>query len=496
LCWEKLRGRKKNTGASTPLSHWEFKNFSWNAWGIAAVFLSLFLMIMGEAGSVETLLYIGIWGGFLGIVFVLFGRRILHFGFPLLILLFIVPLPASINRILTFQLKLVASALSTALLRLCGVSVVREGNILDMGISQIQVVDACSGLRYVMPFFLMALIVGYIFGKSMSAKTILCLSVIPLSIIVNSIRIWITGLLTVHGLQSLAQDFFHSFSGLTVFLFGGAILVAAALGIKKIEQRTENRDWKADERSDLEKTEYFLSEPHKSPSFQNGRDMDDTSCRRGFIKAAIIVAFLFFAFSVSGSTLRHLPAAHNVPERRSFKSFPMHIAQWEGKRYEIPKKILDELWSDDYISATYRSQSSENHIHLFIPFYEYQNTRHTVHTPQACMIGGGWAPFDVYEGDIVLEPADNIKIAAKMWRKGNLKLMSSYFFLQRGRVITSPLENKFYLMWDGLTKRRTDGALVRVELMVAPGQSNESAHMELKQFLVNLWPVLHDYVPG
>ena len=63
-------------------------------------------------------------------------------------------------------------------------------------------------------------------------------------------------------------------------------------------------------------------------------------------------------------------------------------------------------------------------------------------------------------------------------------------------MITSPWMNKFYLMWDAFTKRRTDGALVRVELAVAPGQSMEDAHGMLEEFIGELWPILPDYVPG
>ena len=79
--------------------------------------------------------------------------------------------------------------------------------------------------------------------------------------------------------------------------------------------------------------------------------------------------------------------------------------------------------------------------------------------------------------------------------KGNAKILGSYFFFQRGRVITSPWLNKFYLMWDSFAKRRTDGAVVRVELVMAPGQTYEEAWGELEKFIKLLWSILPDYVP-
>ena len=79
--------------------------------------------------------------------------------------------------------------------------------------------------------------------------------------------------------------------------------------------------------------------------------------------------------------------------------------------------------------------------------------------------------------------------------KGNSKILGSYFFFMRGRVITSPWINNFCLMWDSFSRQRTDGALVRAELVVAPGQSMDDARVELAGFIADMWEVLPRYVP-
>jgi hypothetical protein len=66
---------------------------------------------------------------------------------------------------------------------------------------------------------------------------------------------------------------------------------------------------------------------------------------------------------------------------------------------------------------------------------------------------------------------------------------------QWGRVITSPWMNKLYLMVDSFKRGRTDGALVRVEMVMAPNQSVEEAWKELEAFITKLWPILPEYVP-
>ena len=495
LVWSKNRMGKSDSAIIPYHNQFGFERLSWNALGLVPVVFSILLIIFGELSSVETILYIGIWACSFGILLVFYGQQIRHLVFPLLILLFIVPLPPFINRILTFQFKLAASSLSTTLLRASGVSIVREGNIIDLGVSQLQLVDACSGLRYFIPLFLIALLVGYFCNKTLWSRAILCFIVLPLSIIVNAIRILVTGLLTVNGYESLAKDFFHNLSGLFVFVFASGILVAAASLLKRPE-KSMGRAQKVEAKGVLDQTANFIPLEKVNVKMKNGAGKAPDVSIRGLVKPAMIAAALCLFFASSGWALKNIPSARNLPERMSFVSFPLQIGQWEGLRHDISKKVLDGLWSDDYVSATFKKPGSENYIQLFIPFYEYQSTRHTAHAPQACMLGGGWALFNLRERQINLDSSEKIDIVTMIWEKESYKLLGSYFFLQRGRVITNPWKNKLYLMWDAVTKRRTDGALVRVELVVSPGESNEDAYNDLKEFLTKLWPILPDYVPG
>ena len=142
-----------------------FSEFSWNSIGFFPLLAAIIFILLGELGSVEMLMYIGLWVFVVGLAFLLHGRRIRHLAFSLIILAFIIPLPPYINRMLTFQLKLFASTIATHMLRLSGVSVFQDGNIIDLGVTQLQVVEACSGLRYLMPLFMLALLIGYFLTK-------------------------------------------------------------------------------------------------------------------------------------------------------------------------------------------------------------------------------------------------------------------------------------------------------------------------------------------
>ncbi len=454
LCWE-----KRET--------FRFAEFSWWPGAMIPAVFSLSLMLFGEAGSVESLLFLGIWGCIASGMAFLYGRRVRLLAFPLLILLFMIPLPPFINRLLTFKLKMLASSLSVALMRLVGISVLQAGNIIDLGVDRLQVVDACSGLRYIMPMFLTALMIGHFFARKIWQQAVLLVAVIPLAIVINGLRIFITGVLTVSGHQELAQNFFHGLAGLVIFLAGGGALLGVALLLRKIGPQ-----------------HFVVRRPDPG-----GRPVSRT-----FAIAATVV---FCATLLAGGWFVQKKAGvGNAPARASFDSFPMEIAGWQGKRSYLSREIMEQLWADDYVNAVYAKEGEPNRIFVLIPYYEYQGTRHTVHAPQSCLLGGGWAMLQSRERTITTSAGRQVPLQTMVLQQGDNRMLGSYFFLQRGRVVTDPWLNKFYLMWDSITKGRTDGALVRVEMTLPPGQSPDDAYQRLEKFIVALWALLPRYVPG
>ena len=430
------------------------------------IILFVFFMIIGELASIEFLIFIGIWGCIIGIMLILYGFRLRHLFFQLLIMAFIVPMPPFVNRLLTFNLKLAASTLSVQLLRITGVSVLQDGNIIDMGFTQLQVVDACSGLRYFVPLILMSLLFGYFYTNSIWKKVVLVLFVLPLSIVVNGFRIYVTGMLHVWGYPELAENFFHDFSGWIIFMIAGVILFGFSIFLRRFgkERKTD-----------------------KIPDF-------NMSTPNQIIPVSLTIV-LCLLFVTTGYAIQKIPSNGNLPDRKSFAGFPMNINEWTAKRNYLSKEILDNLWSDDYVSAVYYNDDLPNTIQLLIPFYEYQGTRHTAHAPQSCMLGSGWALIGSHDHFITSDTGEKFKIRTNTWQKGSTRILGSYFFFQRGRVITSPWMNKYWLMVDAFTKQRTDGALVRAELTLSENQSLDDGYRILEEFVGNVFKILPEYVP-
>ena len=117
---------------------------------------------------------------------------------PLVFLVFMVPVPAVLERTIGVFLKSVSSKIGGALISLAGVSVHVSGNVIDIGVTQLQVVDACSGLRYLFPLIALGILYAYFFEKVLWKRVLCVLATIPIAILMNALRIGITGILAKH----------------------------------------------------------------------------------------------------------------------------------------------------------------------------------------------------------------------------------------------------------------------------------------------------------
>jgi exosortase D (VPLPA-CTERM-specific) len=395
-------------------------------------------------------------------------------AFPFLILAFIVPLPPFLNRSFTFKLKLISSALSVKIMRAFGLSAYREGNIIDLGLTQLQVVDACSGLRYVYPLFLMSLLIAYFFNKTWWERLLLVLAALPISIFSNALRIAMTGYLSMNVSPEMADTFFHGFSGWLIFIVSLALLSCLSWLLKVVQSKTPKK--------------------MPGPSEQEGvaaRPFDLKKVRLSFLWIASIFFVVFWGLNTT------LASTRLSPHRKPFEQFPTVIGDWRGEKMVLREEILDQLWADDYLQAQFVSPTTSNVLLLFISYYEYQGTRHTAHSPVSCLVGGGYAPRSkkIVTRDLP-HPFGQVEIRQMVLEKNRALLVSNYWFQQRGRFIVSEYSNKWYLFWDSLTRRRTDGALVRLEMPLREGQEVRDAQATMDEFTSELMKILPQYVPN
>lgn len=170
-----------------------------------------------------------------GIVLFLAGWKMLRaVSFPLAFLILMIPIPVLIFNQIAFPLQLLASRFATFWLQLVNIPVLREGNVIILPNYQLEVVDACSGIRSLMTLITLAIAYGYLVEPRRWARYLLVLLMIPIAMVSNAIRIMGTGVLTFHFGPAAAEGFFHEFSGWVIFVAALILMFACHWLLRKL----------------------------------------------------------------------------------------------------------------------------------------------------------------------------------------------------------------------------------------------------------------------
>ncbi len=200
-----------------------------SAWGFVLALAGLMLlaagMFVGELFSsrVSSLVLAA------GMILALFGGRVLRLlSLPLGFLIFMVPLPYTVYDALALPLKGLVSRMAAAGINLCGLPVLREGNMILFPNLSLEVVEACSGLRSLTSLVALGTAYAFLFLKAPWQRVVLIAATVPIAVFANVLRVFVTGLLARHMGARAAEGFFHNFAGLAVF--GTALALTALLG--------------------------------------------------------------------------------------------------------------------------------------------------------------------------------------------------------------------------------------------------------------------------
>jgi exosortase len=201
--------------------------------GLSLVALGLLLLVVGIFGSDLFLSRLSFIVLSAGMVWTLAGLEMLRrTKFMLLVLLLAIPLPSVLFNQITFPLQLLASHVATSMLQLSGVPVLREGNVLTLAAMQLEVAEACSGIRSMMSLFTVAVLFGYFFEATAGRRAFLALCSLPVAVAANAIRIYGTGLCVQYWNPDKAIGFFHEFSGWLMFLVSLTCLYLIHLALR------------------------------------------------------------------------------------------------------------------------------------------------------------------------------------------------------------------------------------------------------------------------
>jgi exosortase len=195
--------------------------------GLFVVIGSLAVLIAGLLGAELFLTRLSLVGVTTGTVLYLYGWQHLRIGaFPLAFLLLMIPLPAIVFNQIAFPLQLIASRFGTVALQACAVPVLREGNVIVLANTSLEVVEACSGIRSLVSLLTLGIIYGYFTDHRSWMRVVIALASIPIAILANGFRVAGTGVLAHYLGPETAVGFFHEFSGWLVFVAAFGMLFA------------------------------------------------------------------------------------------------------------------------------------------------------------------------------------------------------------------------------------------------------------------------------
>ena len=201
-----------------------------STWGIVVLILGLIVYLTGNlSGELFTMNF--------SMLVVLAGAILFTYGsdrfkavlFPFSYLIFMIPLPYILYDAVAFPLKLLVSKISVDTLTMMGILVLREGNIINLADTTLEVADACSGIRSIISLLAISTILAYMTQKGWIKRIVLTLLAVPIAIVVNSIRVIGTGILAENYGPQVAEGFFHEFAGLLIFGVAIVLLVLSAM---------------------------------------------------------------------------------------------------------------------------------------------------------------------------------------------------------------------------------------------------------------------------
>lgn len=191
--------------------------------------------------------------------------------------------------------------------------------------------------------------------------------------------------------------------------------------------------------------------------------------------------------------------AHRRPEspapRRQLEEFPRVLGEWTGKDFALDPGVLTVLGAGDVLTRLYMRSTPGPPADLFIAFFPSQRTGETIHSPQNCLPGSGWAPLE--HGFLELSAPGGRKIIVNRYliAKGLDQDMVLYWYQSHGRAVASEYWAKVYLVADSIRSGRSDGSIIRIITPVGRAEDVKAAEARAAGFAEGILPLLDQYIP-
>ncbi|MDF1830632.1 VPLPA-CTERM-specific exosortase XrtD [Cycloclasticus pugetii] len=438
--------------------------------GVWLTVIALLLLLIGEVSAIYLLIQYSFILALIGLSLVTIGKGTKYTLAPILLLLFAIPLPYVIEVLLTAKLQLISSSLGVDIIRFCRIPVYLEGNVIDLGVYKLQVVEACSGLRYLFPLMSLGFITAYFYKTSFWKKALVFLVTIPITILMNSFRIGVIGVLVDYWGISMAEGFLHDFEGWIIFMACAIILFLLIWTLERLTNKGGS-----------------LTSAFAVDEVPIASNRSTTNIRNLSFKPSLVFILLLITTGVGIQFLDKRPELY--PEHTPFVNFPLQLGEWKGKHEKLDRSVIKKLGMTDYLLANYENTEQTSFLNFYVAYYESQRKGVSPHSPRVCIPGGGWEIAEFKRIEALGHPVNRVLI-----KKGDHRQLVYYWFQGHGRIIANEYINKWYLFIDSIFKNRTDGSLVRIVTNIKPNESLKEADTRILSFMAESEPQLNKFI--
>jgi len=446
-----------------------------SAWGIMPVLAFFILLslygILGSSGNISMpsipILIILFAGFCFGIECV--RRLILPLGF----LFFMVPVPDVIERHIGMHLKAISSKLGGNIIGACNIPVHVSGNVIDLGVTQLQVVDACSGMRYIFPLLALGILYANFFERVPWKRVFCVLVTIPLGVLFNSLRIGATGILTEMFGPKVAEGFFHDLSGFVLFIFAFIMLLLIGRILAVFSPKT------------------MAAKGSPAPQTGNAaQPAHDEQKRAGafLLSTAALVCVAFLSLSTNSMSAVKIDGG--------IQGFPLLVGEWHGSNETVGQDIIKRSGAEEAFSGRFVSGSGAD-VFLYIGYRStaFLANENFFHSPTACIPSSGWLEKEVKRRTIGHVPHfGNLNVTQMVIEREGVRQLLYFWFQTKDEATHDKNINRYHLSLHAIRRDNTYDLFIRPVTPINSAEGIEDAERRLDGFVRSMMPVLLDFL--
>ncbi|MCD6377255.1 MAG: EpsI family protein [Planctomycetes bacterium] len=451
--------------------------------GLIVLIISLVIHLaacLARVNFVSGFAFIGVLSG---LILILWGNEALkRLWFPIVFLIFMVPLPEVTIAQLNFRLKMLAANVGVDLANAIGIVAERTGNrVLLEGDKSVIIANVCNGLRTLISLLAFGAIYVYVCRLRGVWRIVLFIATVPVAVISNSIRI--VSLIAVADIWNvqIASGWYHDFSGLLIFILAFLMMFALERFIFWVHRILKRP---------IKVVPLFRNVQHTERSETSNRGLAKSiNSLRGWLAVMAIVISALVAWWLN----RSIPPVWN--QQMASQAVPIEL-EVEGNRMvgysrEMDDRTLAILETRDYMSRRYVAAGLP-YIDLCVIFS--MDNRKGTHPPDLCLEGSGEGIIAKRDIDVNGVPGRGIVSCRELIVQANRRKEYFLYTYKCGDTYTRSFwRQQFTIFINGLLNRNASGALIEISTPIVI--SREEAYKRAQSMLRAVIPYLDRGLP-